>query len=152
MVTLPTVHVTLPLGSHVQGVGIHPLDTPTPSEHTHIPEGTWDQTYPPPPKGPGHRSPPPPIPSPRIGTSHGWLCAGDWCVETDRCIPPIPSRLWNCRCPACWEQMAPCPPGPVKNFRKDPRYQSIAQGMSKLLHYFLNPSSKTHNSKYLPTK
>ena len=46
---LPTVHVTLPLGSHVQRVGIHPLDLPTPSEHTHIPEGTWDQTYPPPP-------------------------------------------------------------------------------------------------------
>ena len=29
----------------------------------------------------------PPPPKKKAGTSHGRLCAGDWCVETNRCIP-----------------------------------------------------------------
>ena len=31
-----------------------------------------------------------------------------------------------------WEQFHPCPPGPVKNFRKDPRYLEMKGILGKL--------------------
>ena len=40
-----------------------------------------------------------------------------------------------------WEQFQPCPPGPVKDYKNDPRYKNEASFMGKNSFTHLNPWS-----------